>query len=94
MNIATTIRDQIKTISFWALGSWGARQLQALEHGFAMHVRGPKILTGGYVEINLNGLDLYDITLYRIRKAERKEVASMENVYAEDLVNVLDGMIG
>jgi hypothetical protein len=40
------------------------------------------------------GKDLYEIQFYRIRKAEIKMDKVIEDVYAMDLVRMIDGFVG
>jgi hypothetical protein len=46
------------------------------------------------VTIKLNGRDLYDIEFGKIRKFEYKVSKREEDVFAEDMVNFIDSMVG
>ena len=48
----------------------------------------------GYVTIKLNGRDLYDIEFGKVRKLEYKVLKREEDVFAEDMVNFIDSMVG
>jgi hypothetical protein len=69
-------------------------------------VKGSKIKSGGKVKIALNGLDLYDITVYKIRSIKAidkvmnpdlddfKIVKQVENVPNDSLFDVLKDIVG
>lgn len=92
--IARTILDQIKTLDFFALGAWGANGYLALENGVVFKCSGSKIKRGGKVRITLNGNDLYDIELFRIRGAKVTTLGTAKDIFCDDLVNQLDYLIG
>lgn len=92
--IAKEIVSQLRFLSKWAMASWGANQLVALEDGLQFKVKGSKIKVGGRVQIRLTSRDLYDIKLLRVRGADVKEVATANDVYNDSLVEILDNMIG
>jgi len=92
--IAQTIVKQLKTADAWAMASWGANELIALEDGLQFKVKGSNIKSGGRVQIRLNAADTYDIRLIRVRGSSVKEVGSADGVYADQLVDILDGLIG
>ena len=102
LEIAKTIQKQIKAIDFWALGAWGANTYVALSEnsekgvlgGLQFKCSGSKVRKGGLVTIELNGKDLYDITLYRVRGINVTVLAESKDVFCDMLVNVLDEMIG
>jgi hypothetical protein len=49
----------------------------------------------GYVYVKYNaGKDLYDVQFFKLRKLEVKTDKIVEDVYAEDLVRVIDGFVG
>ncbi len=105
--IAQTIINQISAVNYWALGAWGCSQLVALDEtdtrigGLQFGVKCPK-LKKGIIRIELNGLDLYNVRVYR---KTRKKVGGIfvphmpvfqqvKDVYAEDLVGIIDGIVG
>ena len=92
-SIAKTIRDQITTIDKMALWAWGAKNLIALENGLRFKSSG-MTTWNGLVTITLNGRDLYDVEFGRIRKYEYKAVKTVNDVYVEDLVHVIDMQVG
>jgi hypothetical protein len=94
MNVAKTILSQIKALDAWSLGAWGAKDLVALEDGLQFKSSG-MVKNKGIVQIKLNyGKDLYDVSFGKIRKYEYKEIEKVTDVFVEDLVNVIDEMVG
>lgn len=94
MNIAQTILSQIKTIDPRALWAWGAKDLVNMGNGLKFTSSG-MCRWKGQVYIRYNeGKDLYEIEFFRIRKAEMKVDKVVEEVYAEDLVRIIDAQVG
>ena len=91
LTVATTIRDQIKAIDPAALMAWGARQYVGSENALRFRVSGLKFR--GIVAITLNGRDLYDIELGNPRKSKWVVKHSINDVYCDQLVEVLDRYI-
>lgn len=94
--IAQTILKQIKALEPWALGAWGARSMMlSSEEGFlSFKVTTPKIRRGGLVKVFYDrGSDLYAIKAYRIIGAKITVIGERADVYAEDLVDVIDSLI-
>lgn len=94
MNTAQIILSQIKTIDPRALWAWGAKELVNMGNGLKFKTSGMTPWKG-YVYIKYNeGMDLYDIEFFRIRKYEVKVDKTIDSVYAEDLVRIIDGFVG
>lgn len=94
MSIAHTILDQIRAIDPMALPAWGARDLVNMGNGLKFKTSGMTPWKGWvYVRYN-EGRDLYEIDFFRLRKAEVRYDQQVEDVYAEDLVRVIDGFVG
>jgi hypothetical protein len=94
MSIGKTILSQIKTIDFWALGAWGAKDLVLMRDGLKFKTSG-MVKRKCYVYVKYDeGMDLYDVIFARIRKMEWVEDERVEGVYAEDLVRVIDSRVG
>ncbi len=94
MTIARTILSQIKTIDPMAIFAWGAKEMVDMGDGLKFKTSG-MVKWKGYVYIKYNqGTDLYDIEFFRIRGVEIKTDNSMTDIYAEDLVNVIDEVVG
>ncbi|PHS22258.1 MAG: hypothetical protein COA84_13960 [Robiginitomaculum sp.] len=94
MSISNIIRDQIRTILPTAFICWGAVQRVNITNGIRFKSSG-MVRWKGYVEIVYNhGTDLYDLKFFKMRKGERKTNVNLEGVYVEDLVKVIDGVVG
>jgi hypothetical protein len=94
MTIAQTILSQIKTIDPMATFAWGAKELVNMGDGLKFKTSG-MVKWKGYVYIKYNaGTDLYDIEFFRIRGFNVKTDKGMTDIFAEDLVNVIDEVVG
>ena len=94
MNTAQIILSQIKALDPRALMAWGAKDLMNMGNGLKFKTSGMSPWKG-YVYIKYNeGKDLYDIDFFRFRKMEVKYDKKVEDVYAEDLVRIIDGVVG
>lgn len=94
MTVAQTILSQIKTIDPRATWAWGAKELVNMGDGLKFKSSG-MVKTKCYVYIKYNeGTDLYDIQFYKLRNFEIKTIKNVTDVYAEDLVNVIDSVVG
>jgi hypothetical protein len=94
MTIAQTILSQIKTIDPMATFAWGAKDLVNMGDGLKFKTTG-MVKWKGYVYVKYNqGTDLYDIDFFRIRNFEVKKDKQMRDVFAEDLVNIIDSVVG
>jgi len=94
MSIAVIIRDQIKAIDPRALWAWGAKDLVNMGDGLKFKSSG-MAKWKGYVYVKYNeGKDLYDIDFFKIRGIDVKYVKKLEGIYVEDLVSVIDEVVG
>lgn len=94
MTIAQTIFSQIKTIDPRAIFAWGAKEFVNMGDGLKFKTSG-MVKWKGYVYVKYNeGTDLYDIEFFRIRDCEIKCDKEMTGIFAEDLVHVIDGVVG
>lgn len=94
MTVAKTILAQIKALDKWAIGAWGVKDLVGGENYLAFKTSG-MVKWKGYVKIEYDyGADLYNIEFYRIRKMEVKVDKRVEGVYADMLVEIIDGQVG
>lgn len=94
MTIAKIILDQIKTIDFWALGAWGAKELVNTGTGLRFKTSG-SVRWKGYVHVILDeAKDLYRVEFQRVRKLNVITDKIVEDVFVEDLVNVIDSQVG
>ena len=69
----------------------GAYNFVDLKNGLSFKIKNPK---ANYIKITLNGKDLYDIEIGRIRGTTYKVVHSQEDVYAVDLRKVIEKHTG
>lgn len=94
MTIAQTILSQIKTIDPRATWAWGAKELVNMGDGLKFKTSG-MVKWKGYVYIKYNeGTDLYDIEFFRIRNCEIKCDKGITDIFAEDLVRIIDEVVG
>lgn len=94
MNTAQIIVSQIRAIDPMALMAWGARDLVNMGNGVKFKTSGMTPWKG-WVYIRYNqGRDLYEIDFFRLRKAEVRYDQQIEDVYAEDLVRIIDSVVG
>lgn len=91
--ISQTILNQIKSLNKWALDSWGAKNYIATDNGIQFDVRGSKFRGRIVIELDKSS-DTYTIEFGNVRKLEWVVKKKLENIFAEDLVNVLDQHIG
>jgi hypothetical protein len=92
MSIPNEILRQLKTLDRVALMAWGFNSPSGDEYSLSFRVNGAKV-GHAFVTINLNGKDLYDIDIFKIRKYDKKMIKRVEDVYAEDMIDVIDHVI-
>jgi hypothetical protein len=94
MNVAQTILSQIKQLDPSALFAWGAKDLTNIGTGLQFKTSGMTPWKG-FVKIIYNeGQDLYEIEFFRIRKSEIKVDKKVTEVYAEDMIGIIDAFVG
>ena len=91
--IAGVVYSQIKTMSPWAMAAWGAKELVVLKDGIQFKSSG-MVKNKGIIQVKLNGSDLYDVTFGKVRKFKYKEIKKVTDVFVEDLIDVIDEMVG
>jgi hypothetical protein len=92
--ITATIFNQIKLLDRRAMMAWGARELVAMKDGLKFKTSG-MVRWKGYVYIKYDyGQDLYNIDFYRVRNAVIKYDRRLEGVFAEDMVSLIDQVVG
>tara|TARA_B100001248_G_C27284292_1_gene409287 strand:+ start:560 stop:859 length:300 start_codon:yes stop_codon:yes gene_type:complete len=91
--IAGVVYSQIKTMSPWAMAAWGAKELVVLKDGIQFKSSG-MVKNKGIIQIKLNGSDLYNVTFGKVRKFKYKEIKKVTDVFVEDLIGVIDEMVG
>lgn len=91
MDIAKTIMNQIKSLDYWALGSYGATNYSAIGEcdkylgGLAFMCNG--FNHKGWVQIKLTFMDEYEISFIG---RDRKVVKVVYGVHFPELIEVLD----
>lgn len=93
LTVARTILDQIKTIDPMALMAWGANDYVGSGDSIQFKVGGMTRWKGKVI-IKLNGRDLYDVRFFRSRSVKILEDVTINDVYAEDLVAIIDRKVG
>ena len=91
--IAGVVYSQIKTMSPWAMAAWGAKELVVLKDGIQFKSSG-MVKNKGIIQVKLNGSDLYNVTFGKVRKFKYKEIKKVTDVFVEDLIGVIDEMVG
>lgn len=99
MTVPETILHQIKAQDPRALWAWGARdlvgdknkKLGALTFTVANN---PKVKQTARVEIVLDYDDTYTVSVYKIRKCQRRDVKVVEGVYFDQLIEIIDDILG
>jgi hypothetical protein len=100
--IAKTIISQIKAMDYWSLAAWGARnyvsyaegeqgEIGYILGGVQFDVSGHKVK--GKVIVYLMGDDTYTVRVIKVRGMKVTEVALIKNVYCEDMMSVIDGIV-
>jgi hypothetical protein len=94
MTIATTILSQIRLLDRWALGSWGAKDLVRHSNGLSFKTSGA-VKWKGIVTITLDERkDLYVVRFSRLRKLNMIVDKVREEVFVDDLVDIIDAQVG
>ena len=94
MSVAVVIRDQIRALDRMALFAWGAKDFLNMGDGLKFKTSG-MVRWKGYVYIKYDaGADLYNVDFFKIRNTDIKYTERLEGVYAEDLVRIIDGVVG
>jgi len=94
MNTAQIILSQIKRLDPMATFAWGAKDLINMGDGVKFKSTG-MVKWKGYVYIKYDeGQDLYNIDFFQIRKLEIKYTKQLKGVFAEELVLLIDEVVG
>ena len=95
MTVADTILSQIRAMDYWAMGAWGAYSLSKSPDALYMRVKGPRFT--GKIGVHYHyPSDTYIVRAYSRNDdtGEAEVVEEWKDVFAEDLVPVLDAIIG
>jgi hypothetical protein len=94
MTIAQTILSQIKQLDGSALSVWGAKEFVNMGNGLKFKSSG-MVKWKGYVYVKYDeGQDLYNIDFFKVRNAQIKYAEQLEGVFVEDMVRLIDGVVG
>jgi len=94
MTDAQVILTQIKQLDRMAMGAWGAKELMDMGDGLKFKTSG-MVRWKGYVYVKYDRrLDLYHIDFFKIRQAEIKYTKRIDNVFVEDMVRLIDEVVG
>lgn len=91
MNVAQIIAQQI---GHKALFMIGASKCLAGGKDYLMMKLGRNQKGWNKLKITLNGLDLYDMTFYRIRKLKVADEITVNNIYFDQLCDVIESHTG
>jgi hypothetical protein len=94
MSIAIVICNQIRMLDRRAFIAWGAKDFLDMRDGLKFKTSG-MVRWKGYVYIKYDyGQDLYNIDFYRVRNADIKYDRRLEGVFTEDMVSLIDQVVG
>jgi hypothetical protein len=98
-SVATIIRDQIRALDPRAMMAWGTKKLISNPKdklgSLILSVGGcPKVKQRAFIRIALDFNDTYIIEAYRIRGVDKKVIAYHEGIYCDQLVEVIDEILG
>ena len=72
----------------------GAKMMVSTENGIRMRI-GRNKTNANFMEVSLNGLDLYDVTFAKLTKmGEMKSVKTYDNVYNDMLGSIFESHTG
>ena len=72
----------------------GSKMMVSTENGIRMRI-GRNKTNANFMEVSLNGLDLYDVTFAKLTKmGEMKSVKTYDNVYSDMLVSIFESHTG
>ena len=92
--VSKEILKQLNAIDPRAIFAWGYRAPMYTDDSLSFLVNGSKTAPNSRLTIKLNGKDLYDITIHRVAGVEVIYDAKEEDVYVEDLVKIIDSIVG
>lgn len=90
MNIAQTIASQLGRKALFMIG---AKHLIAGKNYLQLKL-GRNAGNWNTLKIALNGLDLYDMTFYKIRKLKVTAEKTVENIYCDQLRDIIESETG
>ena len=90
MNIAQTIAQQLGNKALFMIG---AKNLMAGKDYLQMRL-GRNSGNWNALKIALNGLDLYDMTFYKLRKLTVTKEKTVDNIYCDQLCDIIESETG
>jgi hypothetical protein len=89
--IAKEILSQINATDFWARARWGVKEMYHSEDTLHMVLGRGR----GKVMVKLEPCDTYTVTFGRVRRGsfEWVELGKASDIYFDNLVEVIDGML-
>lgn len=90
MRIANEIARQIGNKAFTMLG---AKNISGDENSITFKIGG-NVKKVTHIKIRLNGLDLYDMIFYNVRKAVIKTLSEFSNIYADQMHSLIESETG
>lgn len=72
----------------------GAKNFAAIESGLQFRWAAKAKNKANFINIKLNGNDLYDITFIRVYGLNLTEISEHNDVYAEDLISLFETQTG
>jgi hypothetical protein len=94
MTIAKIIHTQLKQLDQMALWAWGTKDLVAMNDGLKFKTSG-SVKWKGFFYIKYDEVqDLYNIDFFKICKMEIVYSEQLEGVFAEDMVRLIDEVVG
>jgi len=94
MTIASTIVGQINALDKMAFWAWGTKDVVHMNDGLKFKTSG-MVKWKGYVYVKYDyGSDLYSVIFAKVRKNEWKVEKTVDRVFCEDLVEIIDQQVG
>lgn len=90
--VAKTIFTQINSIDPQARARWGYNSPSCDSSSLTFKVKGSKV-GYAYLKISLDPSDTYTIETFKVRKNQKKPLQKIDGIYANDLVDTIDGMV-
>lgn len=88
----TVAKEIAKQIGNKALFMLGASQLVADDNALRFRIKGSR--AANMIRVELNSMDLYDVTFFKVRGLDCKEVAKAEGIYNDMLHNTIEENTG
>jgi hypothetical protein len=92
-SVGKTILDQMGGYRRLAM-MLGIQQVMNLRNGVGFRWPNRQRSKGNYVEIELTGADLYDMTFYNLSMRGKKKVKEYRGLYADMLVSMFEKQTG